>query len=221
MRVRSHSPPRARENEGAVHGICAPGARRIEPRGVLGKPLTGELWRRTVLAGPSGPHGSMNQRQAIAFIRKHGVVLEASRGPVPSLAEAIVDEPLRGGWWSHPKGREIFALTRKVRDSEQVLVCRLVQGKITLVHRRLWPALVRAAERFPAEQLSRVREVHTRSGQHELQVVPFADWVPASTRATARRLSESAALTALGSWAKPSKARPKVSKKKTSKKRRR
>jgi len=34
-----------------------------------------------------------------------------------------------------------------------VLVCKLVDGKITYVHRRLWPALVRLAARFRKEQL--------------------------------------------------------------------
>jgi hypothetical protein len=38
----------------------------------------------------------MTSRQALAFIRKHGVVLESARGPVPSLAEVIAREPLRG-----------------------------------------------------------------------------------------------------------------------------
>ena len=60
----------------------------------------------------------MTLREATAFIRKHGVVLEAARGPVPSLAEAVAGGPIRGSWWSHPKGRAIFALTRAVRASD-------------------------------------------------------------------------------------------------------
>jgi len=32
----------------------------------------------------------------IAFVEKHGVVLASARGPVPSLAEAIAGEPIRG-----------------------------------------------------------------------------------------------------------------------------
>jgi hypothetical protein len=136
----------------------------------------------------------MTPRQALAFIRKHGVVLEAAQGPVPSLAAAIAGEPVRGSWWSHPKSREIFSVTRAVRDSHEVLVCRLIKGKITLVHRRMWPALVRAAGRLPSDHLSRVREVHTSSGRHLTEEVPFPDWVPTSVRAAARGLSEEAAL---------------------------
>src|SRR5260370_12893803 len=80
----------------------------------------------------------MTSRQALAFIRKHGVVLEAARGPVPSLAEVIAGAPVRGSWWSHPKSHEIFAVTRAVRASGDVLVCRAVKDKFTFVHRRLF-----------------------------------------------------------------------------------
>src|SRR5436309_7495581 len=69
----------------------------------------------------------MTSRGALAFIRRHGVVLEGARGPVPTLAEAVVGAPIRGSWWGHAKGHEIFWLTRAVRDSRDVLVCRLVR----------------------------------------------------------------------------------------------
>jgi len=91
-------------------------------------------------------------------------------------------------------------MTRTVRDSGDVLVCRLIKGKVTFVHRRLWPALVRAAGRFPSERLSQVREVHTSSGRHVTKEVPFPDWVPSSVRAAARSLSEEAALVEFAAW---------------------
>ena len=140
----------------------------------------------------------MTTREALAFIRKHGVVLEAAQGPAPSLAEAIAGERIRGSWWSHPKSQEIFTVTRAVRDSDDVLVCRLIQGKVTFVHRRLWPALVRVADRFSRNSLSRVSESHTSSGRHVIKEVPFPDWVPTNVRAAARKLSEEAALQQLG-----------------------
>jgi len=143
---------------------------------------------------------AMTARQALAFIRKHGVVLEAARGPVPSLVEVIAGEPVRGSWWSHPEGREIFAVTRAVRANDDVLVCRLIKGKVTFVHRRLWPALVRAAGRLSSDRLSQVREVHTSSGRHVIKEVPFPDWVPSSVRSAARSLSDEAALAEFAAW---------------------
>jgi hypothetical protein len=61
----------------------------------------------------------------IAFVRQHGVVLESAKGPVPNLADAVAGTPIRGNWWNHPVGKQIFRATRVVRDSEQILVCRL------------------------------------------------------------------------------------------------
>jgi hypothetical protein len=139
-------------------------------------------------------------RQALGFVRKHGVVLEAAAGPVPSLAEAIAGGPIRGSWWAHPASHQIFEVTRMVRDSEEVLVCRVVAGKVTYVHRRLWAPLVRAAKRFPKKHLAQVQEVHTPSGRHVAKEVAFPEWVPAEVTAESSRLSEADAIQQLGAW---------------------
>lgn len=132
----------------------------------------------------------MTAAQALAFVRKHGIVLESARGPVPSLAEEVAGEPIRGSWWSHPKGNEIFLLSRAIREAPEVLVCRLVGGKVTYVHRNLWPALVLLAERFPRKTLAAIKEVHTPAGKHKIVVTPFPDWVPKDVQRAARRLKE-------------------------------
>ncbi len=142
----------------------------------------------------------MTPHQATAFVRKHGVVLESAAGPVPSLAHAIAGGPIRGSWWSHPRSHEIYAATQAVRAREDILVCRLVAGKVTFVHRRLWPSLVRAASRFPKKHVAQVREVHTSSGRHVVKEVPFPKWVPAEVKTESRRFSLEEALRALGGW---------------------
>ncbi|MFC5488340.1 hypothetical protein [Dokdonella soli] len=134
----------------------------------------------------------------MAFVERHGIVLEAARrGAIPSLADAVAGEPIRGNWWSHPKSRAIFAATRAVRDAPEVLVCRLVDGKVSFVHARLWPALVRFADRFPAPHLARLREIHSESGAHRIEETPFPDWLDADIIASARSLDEAAARAAL------------------------
>src|SRR6266478_1216837 len=102
----------------------------------------------------------MTSADALAYVKDRGVVLVSAKGPVPRLTEAIVDEPIKGSWWAHPRSRQIFAVLQAVTGSEEVLVCRLVNDKVTLVHRRLWPALVRLASRFPPHRLAQVREEH-------------------------------------------------------------
>jgi hypothetical protein len=142
----------------------------------------------------------MTRTQALAFVRKHGVVLEAGRGPVVSFADAVAGRPIRGSWWGHPKGREIFALTRAVRHSKDICVCRIVGGKITYVHRRLWPALVRIAPQLPGRQLAMIHEVHTATGRHAVQESAFPDWVSAQVQLQAQKLTQAQAISALGKW---------------------
>lgn len=140
----------------------------------------------------------MTVAQALAFVERHGIVLEsARRGATPSLADAVAGEPIPGGWWSHRAGREIFAITRAVRESADVLVCRLVDGKITFVHRRLWPALACLAPELPPERIARIEEEHTKSGAHRTVAIPFPEWLPQGIEAEARRLGASAARKAL------------------------
>jgi hypothetical protein len=127
--------------------------------------------------------------EALDFVRRHGVVLASAKGPLPRLSEAIVGAPVSGSWWSHPQSHRIYALLGAVCESEQVLVCRLVNGKITLVHRRLWPSLVRLADAFAPEQLAQVREEHTPFGRHRTRAVPFPNWVPRDCAVQARLLT--------------------------------
>jgi hypothetical protein len=143
----------------------------------------------------------MTAEEALAFVRKHGVVLASAPGPVPTLVTAVVGAPVKGSWWGHPKGREIFRVLSAVRESPDVLVCRLVDNKITFVHRRLWPALVRLAPRFEPRQIAQVHEEHTASGRHVTRDIPFPNWVPSDVKSESQTLSEREALKSLGEWA--------------------
>lgn len=135
----------------------------------------------------------MTPKQGIAFVKRHGIVLQAARGPVPSLAEAIAGGPIRGSWWAHPKGDEIYRVADAISESEDVLVCKLVDGKVSYVHRRLWPALVKLADRFSSERLAKIWDEHTEGGAHRSKSLPFPKWVPTAVMDEAERLSEEAA----------------------------
>jgi hypothetical protein len=148
-----------------------------------------------------------NAEEALAFIREHGVVLVSARGSAPRLTEAITGEAIRGSWWAHPQSHRIYAILQAVTEAEEVLVCRLIDGKITLVHRRLWPSLVALARRFAPEQLARVREEHTASGRHVSREIPFPQWVPADVAAHARAVGEQEALAIFGAWVPVAKRR--------------
>ena len=142
----------------------------------------------------------MSPRQALAFVERHGVVLQAARGPVPSLAEAVAGGPIRGSWWGHPRGKEIFRAADAVSESPDVLVCKLVEGKVTYVHRRLWPALVRISGRFRRAWLAKIWEEHTPSGAHRSRRLSFPAWVPAAVKREAARLTVAEAERRLAPW---------------------
>lgn len=131
----------------------------------------------------------LTPRQALAFVEKHGIVLQAARGPVPSFAEYITGAPIKGSWWAHSKGHEIFQLATAVSEHRDVLVCKLVEGKVTYVHRRCWAALVKLAARFDASQLAQIANEHTQTGAHRSVSTPFPQWVPAEVIRAARALS--------------------------------
>jgi hypothetical protein len=145
---------------------------------------------------------------ALAFVEAHGVVLVAAKGPVPRLIDAVAGEPISGNWWSHPRANAIYNVLTEVSESEQVLVCRLINGKVTLVHRRLWPALVKLAARFAPQQITQVREEHTQSGRHVVSEVPFPQWVPPEISQEAKALTEREATSLLEQWL-PSAPKPK------------
>jgi hypothetical protein len=140
----------------------------------------------------------MTPRAALDFVKEQGVVLMAARGPVPSLADRIAGGPFRGSWWGHPRAQEMFRVFGAVGDARDILVCRLVEGKVTYVHRRLWPALARLGGSLPRRGLAAIREEHTATGKHRLVVTPFPRWVPKPVLARAKTLTPEAARALLG-----------------------
>ncbi len=82
--------------------------------------------------------------EAMEWIRRHRIALQAAKvGAVPSLAHEVVEGPIKGSWWGHPKGKLIFALATHVTESGEVLALKLIEGKTTYVHAALWPQLMR------------------------------------------------------------------------------
>ena len=75
-------------------------------------------------------------------------VIEA-RGLLPlhdphllSATAILADEPVQGSWWSHPRANEMYRAITEVEDHQDVEVVKLLAGKLTFVHRRLWSALL-------------------------------------------------------------------------------
>jgi len=149
---------------------------------------------------PMPPSRDAAVDHALSFIAAHGVVLATARGAAPRLIDTIAGEAIVGNWWSHPQANAIYNALERASASPDVLACRLVDGKVTLVHRRLWPALVRIADRFAPERIAQVSNEHTASGKHVARHVPFPEWVPGDVAREAAQLGVDEAVAALGAW---------------------
>jgi hypothetical protein len=51
----------------------------------------------------------------------------------------------KGSWWSHPRANDIYQILQSVEAHPDILMAKLLSGKVSLVHRALWPALVTIA----------------------------------------------------------------------------
>jgi hypothetical protein len=78
-----------------------------------------------------------NSQIIFAAIKKLGLLLESDQ-KLPSVASLIANEPIRGSWWSHAKSQEIFEVLQEIADDKDVLITKLLSGKVTFVHRKLW-----------------------------------------------------------------------------------
>lgn len=79
-------------------------------------------------------------QRVLAALQQHGFLLE-SDPKLPSVCTLITGEPLRSSWWAHPLAQTIFQVNEQLEDHPDVLITKLISGKVTYVHRLLWPDL--------------------------------------------------------------------------------
>jgi hypothetical protein len=77
------------------------------------------------------------EASVVAEFLRIGLILESDHY-LPSVAGIVVGGRIKGSWWGHPKGREVWHALRRLQARSDVLTTRLISGKITFVHRRLW-----------------------------------------------------------------------------------
>lgn len=102
--------------------------------------------------------GNVERQAARVFreLERCGLLLETDP-KLPSLVALVAGGPVRGSWWGHPLGHTIFATGEALFANRDVLLAKLVSGKATWIHRRLWPAVyavARAREAWQVEGLS-------------------------------------------------------------------
>ena len=79
-------------------------------------------------------------KTALQTLRRLGLLLETD-ARLPSVASLIAGEPVSGSWWSHALAQKIFTTLGEFEDHRDVMFTKLISGKVTLVHRKLWPEI--------------------------------------------------------------------------------
>jgi hypothetical protein len=93
----------------------------------------------------------------LAELEKRGLLLLQDK-KLPNVVTLVTGQVVAGSWWAHPKAREIFRCLGKIGDSPDAVATKLIGGKVTFVHRRLWVALLAVAtsrERWQVDGLSK------------------------------------------------------------------
>src|SRR5437868_10593531 len=86
-------------------------------------------------------NGTMEDSAVIAAVGERGLLLLSD----PKRANAIqilTGELPRGSWWSHPAAHQIYDILKRVERHRDLVSAKLLSGKVTFIHRRLWPPLL-------------------------------------------------------------------------------
>ena len=83
---------------------------------------------------------SIGLADALGTLERDGLLL-LSDTSLPSLAALVAGEPIRGSWWGHRSGAAIFAVATELDAHADVATAKLLGGKVTFVHRRLFATL--------------------------------------------------------------------------------
>lgn len=93
--------------------------------------------------------GSREETRVLKELEREGL-LPFTDPKLKSIAGIVAGEPIRGSWWSHEKGCTIFAVCESLSEHPDLLIAPLVSGKLTWIHKSLWPAVIAVAtERAP------------------------------------------------------------------------
>jgi hypothetical protein len=69
----------------------------------------------------------------------------------------------------------------QLEDHPDLVSTRLINDKVTLLHSRVWPSVVRVSDVLGVERLAAIHSEHTASGAHHSVEAAYPSWVPAAT----------------------------------------
>jgi hypothetical protein len=98
----------------------------------------------------------------------------------PSVSGLVIGDVGGRSWWAHPAAKQMFDLSCGLQDHPDVLLVKLISGKVTFVHRPLWPAIVAigtAREKWQMEGLSKEAKALLKKSDSQSEVEASGDAV--------------------------------------------
>jgi len=123
-------------------------------------------------------------------LERYGLLLQHDR-ELPSVTSIVAGEPIAGSWWGHPLGHAIYDLLGAFEDTTGKLEGKILDGKVTYVQARLWPAFFAVVQHDPGARLARLGSAAGALFAHVEQHGPVrADALPAGLSAPSRELTK-------------------------------
>src|ERR1700719_1882098 len=135
-RARRTAPTSPPGFEGAVRSPAACGSSSIA-RNIARSCTTG--WKRSKKTSVSDRR--MTIEDLLDRLQEFDLLLDTDP-KFPSVTGLTVGDTGGRSWWAHPQAKQMYALSCALRDHPDVLMVKLISGKVTYIHRPLWPAIV-------------------------------------------------------------------------------
>ena len=88
------------------------------------------------------PKGERTQLGALEKeLDRIGLLLQHD-AELPSATALLAGAPIAGSWWGHPLGKQLYEWLSEFERGAGALSLKLVNGKVTYVAARLWPAIL-------------------------------------------------------------------------------
>ena len=120
---------------------------------------------------------------AIGRLDDWGFVLD-SDPRLPSWPSLVIERQVRGSWWAVPEAHLIHQAGASLIAHKDVLHVVLVSGKLTCVHRRLWPsflAVAFAADDWKLDGLSKIEQAMWTQLQRNTRVTADEPDLPSTS----------------------------------------
>ena len=95
--------------------------------------------------------------EALEELNRRGLMLVHDK-IFPSLTGLTIGETIRGSWWAHPLCNDVYMISQRLQHCGDVALTKLVSGKETYLHRRLWRHLLAIGLAQEAWQLDGLTE---------------------------------------------------------------